>query len=218
MIAIRPEPEEIEERVMITRALAQPVLRVCIAAVLVGLSACTSSSPKIKGLPRNLPKISVNGSSRTPKHSMSGSEYPFDEKGNYKSDWVASGGPSAAEMSSRQEGFWRSSHGGDVTPAGHEPALEDTAPEPEPERAPVRVASAPLPKATPVERSEPKPTPKPTPKPKPKPASSSRSHTVKSGDTLYSLSIKYGTSVSKIQSSNGMSGTLIRVGQKLKIP
>ena len=200
------------------RLSPQHLIRLFLAVSIIGLAACSSSSSNIRGVPRNLPKITVNGSSRTPKHNMSGSEYPFDEKGNYKSDWVASGGPSASEMSSRQEGFWRSSHGGGVTPAGHEPALEEVAPEPEPDPEPVRVASS-LPKATPVVRSEPKPTPKPTPKPAPKPKPvASRSHTVKSGDTLYSLSIKYGTSVSKIQSANGMSGTLIRVGQKLKIP
>lgn len=71
--------------------------------------------------------------------------------------------------------------------------------------------------------STPKPTytaPKPKPKPKPKAtvSSSSRSHTVAKGDTLYSLSRRYGTSVSKIQSANGLSGNLIRIGQRLKIP
>ncbi len=44
------------------------------------------------------------------------------------------------------------------------------------------------------------------------------SHTVQQGDTLYSLSRKYGTSVSAIQSANGLSGDLIRKGQTLTIP
>jgi hypothetical protein len=188
--------------------------RAILAIALVTLVSCAGSAPRIKGLPKNLPKIALNGSSRTPKHNMSGSEYPFDEKGNYMTSWVASGGPSAAEMSSRQETFWRSSHGGEATPAGHEPALEV---DDEPPLAPPEQVVASVPPAAKPVSTPPKPKPTPKPKPKPKPVSS-RTHTVKSGDTLYSLSRKYGTTVSKIQSANGLSGTLIRVGQKLKIP
>lgn len=51
-----------------------------------------------------------------------------------------------------------------------------------------------------------------------KPRSSSRYHTVKKGDTLYGLSRRYNTSVSAIQRANGMSGTVIGLGKKLKIP
>lgn len=57
----------------------------------------------------------------------------------------------------------------------------------------------------------------PKPKPKPKPPST-RYHTVRRGDTLWGLSKRYGTTVGKIQSANGISGTVIRIGQKLKIP
>lgn len=59
-------------------------------------------------------------------------------------------------------------------------------------------------------------TPAPPPKPKPKPAA--RYHTVKSGDTLFSLSKRYGTSVSRLKSVNGLSSDLIRIGQTLRIP
>ncbi|MEM6911097.1 MAG: LysM peptidoglycan-binding domain-containing protein [Verrucomicrobiota bacterium] len=59
-------------------------------------------------------------------------------------------------------------------------------------------------------------TPPPAPKPKPKP--SFAYHTVKSGDTLWAISRKYGTSVSRIQSANSISGSIIRPGQRLKIP
>ncbi len=66
-----------------------------------------------------------------------------------------------------------------------------------------------------------KPKPKPAPKPVAKPKSkvvASRSHTVSRGETLYGLARKYGTSVTKIKSANGLSGDMIRIGQKLKIP
>lgn len=49
-------------------------------------------------------------------------------------------------------------------------------------------------------------------------AKSSRTHTVVRGDTLYGLARKYGSSVAKIKSANGLSSDLIRVGQKVKIP
>ena len=48
--------------------------------------------------------------------------------------------------------------------------------------------------------------------------SSSRYHTVRKGDTLYGLSRKYKVSVSSIQRANGISGSMIRDGKKLRIP
>lgn len=43
-------------------------------------------------------------------------------------------------------------------------------------------------------------------------------YTVVSGDTLSRIASRNGTSVSALQAANGLSGTNIRVGQKLKIP
>ena len=43
-------------------------------------------------------------------------------------------------------------------------------------------------------------------------------HEVQAGDTLYSISKKYGVSVSAIQDANGFSDNGIKVGQKIKIP
>ncbi|GLB47662.1 glucosaminidase domain-containing protein [Neptunitalea lumnitzerae] len=42
-------------------------------------------------------------------------------------------------------------------------------------------------------------------------------HVVEKGDTLYSISRKYGVSVESIQKANNMRGTNINIGQKLKI-
>ncbi|MDB4673173.1 LysM peptidoglycan-binding domain-containing protein [Verrucomicrobiales bacterium] len=66
-------------------------------------------------------------------------------------------------------------------------------------------------------------TAKPKPKPKPKytpPVRKpiARYHIVRSGDTLYGLSQRYGKSISAIQRANGISGTGIRLGQRLRIP
>ena len=72
---------------------------------------------------------------------------------------------------------------------------------------------------------EPAPTPAPTrttssssSSKKPSSSSSHTRYTVKSGDTLYSLARKNGTTVAKIKSANGLSSDLIRIGQSLKIP
>ncbi len=69
-------------------------------------------------------------------------------------------------------------------------------------------------------RPKPKTVAKTTPKPKPKPAAkpSTTSHTIKKGDTLYSLANRYGTSVAAIKRSNGLSSDLLRDGRTLRIP
>lgn len=50
------------------------------------------------------------------------------------------------------------------------------------------------------------------------PAAGGISHTVVSGDSLWALARKYGTSIEAIQSANGISDTNIRTGQTLIIP
>lgn len=55
---------------------------------------------------------------------------------------------------------------------------------------------------------------KPVAKAKPK----STRHAVKSGDNLYNIAKRYGTSVSAIQKANGVKGSSIRPGQSLVIP
>ena len=45
-----------------------------------------------------------------------------------------------------------------------------------------------------------------------------RSYTVKSGDSLEKIARKNGVSVQSLQKANGLKGSTIRPGQKLKIP
>lgn len=52
---------------------------------------------------------------------------------------------------------------------------------------------------------------------KPKTNTSTGTYTVKSGDTLWSIAQKYGTTVSKLKALNGLTSDLIRPGQKLKV-
>jgi LysM repeat protein len=48
--------------------------------------------------------------------------------------------------------------------------------------------------------------------------SGSKSHTVSSGENLYRISQKHGTTIAAIKSANGLSSDTIQAGQKLVIP
>ena len=43
-------------------------------------------------------------------------------------------------------------------------------------------------------------------------------HTVSKGDTLYSISRNYGTTVAALRQANGINGSLIRIGERIMIP
>lgn len=116
---------------------------------------------------------------------------PFDSQGNYVEAWADN--PSKWNGESVPE------------PEAPEPQRE-TRPDDPPPVAQVR-ESRPTP---------PQPQPKPEPKPDPKPEP--RYHTVRKGDTLYGLSKRYGTTVGKIQNANNLRGTVIRIGERLRIP
>ncbi len=209
---------------------------------LVSLVSCKSSSKK--GLPKNLPKINVKSSAAPPKHNMNRGEYPFDERGNYVAAWAAEGSrgggnipapqvetpvelPSPEpERPSRSQS--RSSRM--VVSSAPPPMPQPVIPPP-----PSRPAPTPTLRTTPPPTSRPStsvassssssPTRKPTtssstakPKPKPKPTSSTLTHTVKSGDTLYALALRYKSSVAKIKSASGISSDKLKIGQKLRIP
>lgn len=49
-------------------------------------------------------------------------------------------------------------------------------------------------------------------------ASEDKVHRVRSGDTLSEIARRYGTTVSKLRSANGLSSNRLRIGQELKIP
>ncbi len=124
---------------------------------------------------------------------------PFDKRGNYIEDWADS-----------PEKWYRPS-----APSKKEKKPKTAVAKKEPTPA---VEPRTTPRPSPVAET-PKPKPKPVvvkPKPKPKPVVVR--HTVRKGDTLSGLSRKYGTSIAKIKSANNISGTIIRLGQTLKIP
>lgn len=142
------------------------VLAICAAAF---LTQCKSTKK-----PRYQTASFSNSKLATPPHNMARHDYPFDDQGRYRKDWVKSGSSASASRSSSYASSGSGSRSSYSPPA---PAA---------------------------------------PKPKPKPAA--RYHTVKSGDTLYAISKRYGTSVARLKSVNGLTRDLIRVGQTLRIP
>ena len=65
---------------------------------------------------------------------------------------------------------------------------------------------------------EPVPTAQPPPPPTPTPSPRFLVHTVRPGDTLYSLARRHGTTVQAIMAANNLGDHTIRVGQQLYIP
>lgn len=127
-------------------------------------------------------------------HGMEKKDYPFDDDGKYRKDWVRDNarGTTASSRNQPQPASTMTVAGADSPPSNPDggylgPASPGVAP---PAPAPEPVANA----------SEP------------------RYHKVASGDTLFSLSSRYGTSVSELKRVNGLSSDSIRVGQSLRIP
>ncbi|WP_206170920.1 LysM peptidoglycan-binding domain-containing protein [Phragmitibacter flavus] len=156
--------------------------------IVVALASCSSGNKK-KGLPTNLPNISLSSTSATPPHNMPSYAYPFDSSGTYVSAWAAegerrSGRSGAANNSDVQR--WTGSHGSSRTAS--------------------RSSSSSKPRVT------------TTTKRKTTSSSGSRSHVVKKGDTLYGLARRYGSTVAKIKSASGLRSDLLRPGMTLRIP
>lgn len=134
---------------------------------------------------------------------------PFDSRGNYIEDWA-----------DRPDKWHRPSRPKEQTRERVSPPIVDVRPTPRPSVAP----EVPVVQPEPVVRAKPKPKPKvvvkpkPKPKPKVKPKPSFVRHKVRRGDTLTGLARRYGTTISKIKAANGIRGSVIMLGQSLKIP
>lgn len=155
---------------------------------------------------------------------------PFDRSGNYVDSWADKPAEKHSWADRPATAPAASTSGTGAVASSSQPkptAAASSSTRSRPATSPTQVASVgrPPPRATAPSRS-PAPAattaPGPTPAPKPttvKPKSPPPiRHTVKTGDTLYSLSRKYGTSVSAIQRANGIKGTTIITGKTYLIP
>jgi len=144
---------------------------------------------------------------RTPQgHGMERKDYPFDASGKYRTDWVKNNtrgmDPSAHGRASYTSGI-------EVASAPRASVSADSPPSPAPDTAfDSTPPSGPVPSAAPIASAPPVAAPEPAP----------RYHRVASGDTLFALSRRYGSSVDELKRVNGLRGDTIHVGQSLRIP
>lgn len=175
--------------------------------------------------------------------SIAASDYnpgygPFDKNGNYveawadkpakKHWWARSGTPKPAKPAAKPASTPKPTAIASNTSSSRPPGSVATTSRRSSAyngSSSTRVVSNPPPRSAYTPKPTPKPKPAytpPKPKPKPKPVKPKKPapirHLVKTGDTLYGLGRKYGTSVSAIQRANGMSGTTIVTGKTILIP
>lgn len=141
---------------------------------------------------------------------------PFDSRGNYVEAW-------ADNPSQWRKGSTQTVEAPPDRPAADVPVtppviVSNTTPKPVPTSTPV-IHKKPTPRPTAVASNTAKPKPKPVAKKtvvKAKPKTTR--HTVRSGENLYNIAKRYGTSVGAVQKANGIKGSMIRPGQSLVIP
>ena len=143
-------------------------------------------------------------------HGMVREDYPFDDEGKYRRDWVKSKDRSRARSSYELP---------DPEPADAA-AAEQTSVVSRPHLPTPPPPVAALPAVTPAastsfreEYSSPVSNAVTTPAMK-----SATYHKVESGDTLYSIARRHDTSVTQLKKVNGLTSDIIRVGQSLRLP
>jgi LysM repeat protein len=188
-------------RIMKTALIRNTLLMAFAASLLSSQVACKSGG--------------TEGGSST--YAGGSADYPFDENGNYRPEFLAAnGGGNVVDLTKdnpRSEFLATASSNG-WSASDDKPKVTTT-------RSTTRSTAG---RTTPRVTAKPKPravaAAKPQPKAKPKtPAASYGSHSIAKGDTLFSLAKRYNTSVGAIQAANGLGGsTKLKLGASLRIP
>jgi len=139
-------------------------------------------------------------------HGMVKKDYPFDDSGQYRRDWVKnkSGGRTASSYASYRPGTTSSmpssaedAGSGDLSYVGTAGAAAPAA-----YGSPATSPAAATPSVAPSTTTVP----------------AARYHQVVGGDTLYSIASRNGVSVAELKRVNGLSGDTIYKGQSLRLP
>jgi LysM repeat protein len=154
---------------------------------------------------------------------------PFDRQGRYIEEWADNpskwrkpgNSPSPHELRSDDlpeiaQNEQPPQNANPLAPSKPAPVISKPTVTAKPTDKPVVIASVPSTAPPKPVAAKPKPKAKPVVKAKPKPKSVT--YVVKSGDSLSVIAGRTGSSINAIKSANGISGTLIRPGQVLKIP
>jgi LysM repeat protein len=135
---------------------------------------------------------------KTPSgHGLEKKEYPFDDDGRYRKDWVRDNTSGRTKTSYPGQQVTMESSEATVASSG---ATTDAYPTYK-ELSSSGGASTPA-----IAETESSSSP------------ATQYHKVTSGDTLFGLAARYNTSVADLKRVNGLSGDSIRVGQSLRVP
>jgi LysM repeat protein len=198
------------------KIIPRTVTRGLLVVIATALGACTSPQQKMTITPESI---------ATPPHRMPRAEYPFDAAGRYVDAWAAEG----AVRYGRRVNTDRSEDGRiePTAPPERRPLVIPVAHSSQPTPTAANRTAASQPAASPTKKStasSPPPprktTAKTTAKSTAKTAAKPRttSHIVKRGDSLSSLSKRYGVSVQALKKANSLKSNMIRDGRKLVIP
>lgn len=146
---------------------------------------------------------------KTPSgHGLEKKDYPFDDNGAYRKDWVKNDTSGRARSASRQASLASTEtteDTGNSTPAPYPTYAQAS----EERNAEVTGSIQNIDSSTTTSASIPV-----TP-----PTSATASyHTVETGDTLFALSHRYGTTVDDLKRVNGLTDDSIQKGQSLRVP
>lgn len=191
------------------------------------LTQCKTSAKSYKDISYDPVKL------KTPSgHGLERKDYPFDESGAYRKDWVknntsgrdgsaspkvestavvadagtSSTAPTVTSYPTYAEAAAARASGGEVDLPQADPSTGTAAILASASEGTMQASAVELASAG-LESATPAPAPLPT-----------SYHKVGSGDTLFALAGKYNTSVPELKRVNGLSGDNIRVGQSLRIP
>ncbi|NLT72532.1 MAG: LysM peptidoglycan-binding domain-containing protein [Verrucomicrobiaceae bacterium] len=209
---------------MVSSAFSRSVL--VLAAGLLAplfLTQCKTSVSSYKDVSYDPAKL------KTPAgHGLDRNDYPFDESGAYRKDWVKNntGGRDRSASPKVESSTVASTTTPSSTPSNASTSYPTYA-----EASAARAAGASVGSSSTETSSGTDASPtgggvelasaglETSPAPAPAPASAAPSyHKVSSGDTLFALAGKYHTSVPELKRVNGLSGDNIRVGQSLRLP
>ncbi|MDF1826136.1 MAG: LysM peptidoglycan-binding domain-containing protein [Verrucomicrobiales bacterium] len=137
---------------------------------------------------------------KTPSgHGMEKKDYPFDDNGSYRKDWVKNKATGKVRSASKIE---------ETTLASTDSVSSSSASTSGSYYGPADVGSVSSSETTQIVAAAPVASA----------PSAADYHKVVSGDTLYSLSQRYGTSVNELKRVNGLTSDSIRTGQSLRVP
>jgi len=217
---------------MVSPAFSRSVLFLVAGALApLFLTQCKSTAKSYKDVSYDPGKL------KTPAgHGLDRNDYPFDETGAYRKDWVKNNTGGRDRSASPQVEATTAVAAADTTPST---TLSSTSYPTYAEAAAARAsgdfvgpAGATIGTATGAATGAAASFPDPgssaggvelasagttSSAPAPAPAATSY-HKVHSGDTLFALASKYNTSVPELKRVNGLSGDSIRSGQSLRIP